>query len=116
MRSGMFIEIYLPVNIGPSCCMRTSKSFSGYAGPWMVHRDLLDNTEECMNQRFMTISKLETTHTSENRPRLDSDARPLLWPSGKMVRTWDGTGCEFDSWQLDMSYPMFIEPTIIRIP
>ena len=28
---------------------------------------------------------------------------------------WDGTGCEFDSWQCRI-YPMFIEPTITWVP
>ena len=32
---------------------------------------------------------------------------------------WNGTGCEFDSWQCRIyipNYPMFIEPTITRVP
>ena len=34
------------------------------------------------------------------------------------ARTWDGTGCEFDSCQCRIytSYPMFIEPTITWVP
>ena len=36
---------------------------------------------------------------------------------GLVVSTpaWDGTGCEFDSWQLRI-YPMFTEPTITWVP
>ena len=30
--------------------------------------------------------------------------------------TWDGTGCEFNSWQCPDIYPMFIEPTITWVP
>ena len=34
------------------------------------------------------------------------------------VRTWDGTGCEIDSWQCRIYiyiYPMFIEPMITLV-
>ena len=41
---------------------------------------------------------------------------PSLWPIVGSVPAWDETGCEFDSWQCRILYPMFSVPTITWVP